>query len=132
MNDEPWPNEQRRKRGGRVVVAVVAVACVAVGFGAAALLTNIFERKREAKNPYLRLVDVSEETTDPAAWGVNWPRQLDGYKQTADVPRTRFGGSETLPDEKIERDPGAGHQRRAHPAHPQHRALAEDRSPATV
>ena len=41
-------------------------------FGAAALLTNIFQHKQEAKNPYLRLVEVNEETTDPAPWGMNW------------------------------------------------------------
>ena len=66
---------------------------------------NIFERKQEAKNPYLRLVEVTEETTDPAPWGMNWPRQYDGYRRTADVTRTRYGGSEAMPAEKIERDP---------------------------
>ena len=69
------------------------------------LLTNIFQRKQEAKNPYLRLVEVTEETTDPAPWGMNWPRQYDGYRRTADVSRTQYGGSEALPEEKIERDP---------------------------
>ena len=36
---------------------------------------------------------------------MNWARQYDGYERTADVSRTRFGGSEALPDERIERDP---------------------------
>jgi nitrite reductase (cytochrome c-552) len=86
------------------LVAIVAL-CAVVAFGAAALLTNIFQRKQEAKNPYLRLVEVTEETTDPAPWGMNWPRELDGYKRTAEITRTHFGGSEALPQEKIDRDP---------------------------
>ena len=69
------------------------------------LLTNIFERKQEAKNPYVRLVEVTEETTDSAPWGVNWPREYEGYLRTNDVTRTTFGGSEALPEQKIERDP---------------------------
>ncbi|HUR28026.1 MAG TPA: ammonia-forming cytochrome c nitrite reductase subunit c552, partial [Planctomycetota bacterium] len=46
--------------------------------------------------------------TDPAKWGVNWPKQYDGYKRTAITTRTRFGGhggSEAMPAEKLERDP---------------------------
>jgi nitrite reductase (cytochrome c-552) len=30
---------------------------------------------------------------------------MDGYRRTSDVTRTQYGGSEALPDEKIERDP---------------------------
>jgi len=51
---------------------------------------------------------VTEDTTDPAQWGVNWPKQYDSYQRTAISTRTRFGGhggSEALPAEKIERDP---------------------------
>jgi nitrite reductase (cytochrome c-552) len=53
-------------------------------------------------------VQVTEDDTDPAKWGANWPKQYDAYKRTALPTRTRFGGhggSEALPDEKIERDP---------------------------
>ncbi len=86
------------------LIAVVAIAAVAV----CALLVNIFERKQEAENPYVRLVEVTEDTTDPAVWGKNWPKQYDSYKRTAIATRTRFGGhggSEALPEEKIARDP---------------------------
>ena len=69
-------------------------------FVIAGLLTSIFERKQEARNPYVRLVEVSEETTDPAPWGVNWPREYDDYRRTAEPTKTRFGGSESLPAEK--------------------------------
>jgi nitrite reductase (cytochrome c-552) len=88
-----------------VWIPALVVGSAVVGGLLIALLTNIFQRKQEAKNPYLRLVEVTEETTDPTPWGMNWPRQLDGYRRTAEVSRTKFGGSETLPEEKIDRDP---------------------------
>ena len=86
------------------LVLVVGAATAAV----TALLMNVAERKNEAKTPFVRLVEVDEDTTDPAKWGVNWPKQYDSYQRTAIATRTRFGGhggSEALPDQKIERDP---------------------------
>jgi nitrite reductase (cytochrome c-552) len=91
---------------GLFIVVVIVVALVAVGI--TALLINIIERKSEARNPYVRLVEVTEDTTDPAVWGKNWPKQYDAYKRTALPTKTTFGGhggSEALPEEKIERDP---------------------------
>jgi nitrite reductase (cytochrome c-552) len=79
-----------------------------IAAGTAALLTNISERKAEQRTPYLRLVEVGENDTDPAKWAPNWPLQYDGYRRTSLTTRTRFGGhggSEALPAEKIERDP---------------------------
>ena len=87
------------------LLVAVAAAFAVIGFLVSYLLTNIFERKQEAKNPYVRLVEVTEETTDSAPWGVNWSREHEGYLRTIDVTRTRFGGSEALPEQKIERDP---------------------------
>ncbi len=75
---------------------------------ATALLVNIFERKSEGRNRYVQLAEVTEDDTDPAKWAVNWPRQYDSYQKTAVATRTRFGGhggSEALPEQKIERDP---------------------------
>ena len=86
------------------IVIIVAIASALI----TGLLVNIFERKTEASNPYIRLVAVTENDTDPEKWGVNWPRQYDSYKRTANSTRTRFGGhggSEALPEQKIERDP---------------------------
>jgi nitrite reductase (cytochrome c-552) len=87
---------------GTILVVAVATALVT------ALLVNIFERKSEARSPYVRLTEVTEDTTDPAKWGVNWPKQYDSYLLTAQTTHTRFGGhggSEALPEEKIKRDP---------------------------
>ncbi len=96
-------------RGWSTPVILAAIAGVAVATAlVTALLMNIFERKSEATRPYVRLVEVTEDTTDPALWGVNWPKQFDSYNLTAESTRTRFGGhggSEALPEQKIERDP---------------------------
>lgn len=88
------------------LLAVLGIA-LAVGL-ITALLVNIFERKSEARRPYVRLVEVTENDTDPAKWGVNWPKEYDSYKKTALHTKTTFGGhggSEALPTEKIDRDP---------------------------
>ncbi len=88
-------------------VAVTAVIAAGTG-GVAALLLNVNEHKMEERTPFVRVAEVTEDTTDPAVWGKNWPKQYDLYKLTAQATRTRFGGhggSEALPDEKIERDP---------------------------
>ena len=88
---------------------VLVIALVALGTaGLTALLLNVFERKAESRTPYVRLVEVTEDDTDPVKWGKNWPNQLDGYQRTALTTRTKFGGhggSEALPEEKIARDP---------------------------
>ncbi|MCF7824677.1 MAG: ammonia-forming cytochrome c nitrite reductase subunit c552 [Candidatus Marinimicrobia bacterium] len=66
------------------------------------------ERKTEATQRYERVVEVGENDTDPLRWKANWPRQYDGYMKTSLATRTRFGGhggSEALPEEKIDRDP---------------------------
>ena len=92
-------------RGHVGLLAAIAGVCAVLMFLAVGLLTSIFERKQEARNPYVRLVEVTEDTTDPAAWGVNWAREYDDYKRTAENTKTRFGGSETLPDEKASASP---------------------------
>lgn len=84
-------------------------AIVALGAaGVTALLMNVSERKAEGRQSFVPLVEVTENDTDPEKWGRNWPIQYDLYKKTALSTRTRFGGhggSEALPEQKIERDP---------------------------
>src|SRR4051794_23879464 len=63
---------QRPQTRRRVIAFIVIVLLVAVMTATVtALLVNVFERKQEAKNPYLKLIEVTEETTDPAVWGTN-------------------------------------------------------------
>jgi nitrite reductase (cytochrome c-552) len=92
----------------RLLIAAIVAGVAAATAGIVALLVNIFERKAEARSPYVRVVEVGEDDTDPAKWGKNWPAQYDGYKRTAITTRTRFGGhggNEAMPEQKIERDP---------------------------
>lgn len=97
-------NKARRAWPYGVILIVVAAATA----GVTALLLNVAERKAEERTPFVRMVDVDEDTTDPATWGINWPKQYDTYKLTAQPTKTKYGGhggSEALPEEKIERDP---------------------------
>ncbi len=87
------------------------MALVAAAVGGAAsifailLLINIFEKKQEAKNPFFRVVELTDEIEDPAVWGKNFPLQYDAYLRTVDQQRTRFGGSEAMPQTPTEADP---------------------------
>lgn len=92
----------------RILLLLVFIGTATATVLITMLLTNIQQRKHEAARPYIRLVEVDEDTTDPEVWGVNWPDQYDLYKRTAESTRTRFGGhggSEALPESKIEKDP---------------------------
>ena len=86
------------------LVAVTAVAALAA-LAAIALLMNIFERKQEAKNPFYRVVELTDDTEDPAIWGKNFPQQYDAYLKTVDQVRTRYGGSEAVPHTPTQADP---------------------------
>src|SRR5262245_15024476 len=90
--DTPGP---RRFSRGRVITIAALAGLVAAGL--TALLVNIFERKQEARNPFFRVVELTDETEDPLVWGKNFPLQYDGYLRTVDQRRTRYGGSEALP-----------------------------------
>jgi nitrite reductase (cytochrome c-552) len=95
-----------RARWRELLPFVLTVAITAIAaFLISALLINISERKQEQRNPFVRLVDVNETTTDPAVWGVNWPREYDSYQRTVDTTRTLYGGSEAMPEQKLDRDP---------------------------
>ena len=92
----------------RVIFGLILLVTVVGSAAVTALLVNIAERKNEARQPFIRVQEVTEDTTDPALWGRNWPKQYDSYLRTAISTRTRFGGhggSEALPAQKIERDP---------------------------
>jgi nitrite reductase (cytochrome c-552) len=92
----------------RSTYVALTLLLAVIALGTTALLTDIFQKKVEQRNPYVRVVEVGENDTDPAKWGKNWPLQYDGYRRTALATKTRFGGhggSEALPEEKIDRDP---------------------------
>jgi nitrite reductase (cytochrome c-552) len=73
--------------------------------GVVALLVSIFERRQESRQPYVRLVEVNETSSDPQPWGVNFPLQYESYLRTADSEYTDYGGNQALPPSKLEQDP---------------------------
>lgn len=88
------PDARSRPYLSFLLIAVVgALATAAI----AALLVNIFQRKQEARNPFYRVVELTDRTEDPSVWGKNFPLQYESYLRTVDQVRTRFGGSEALP-----------------------------------
>lgn len=96
--------QPKRRHSLRLIVLVALIAAVA-SIAGAALLTNIFERKQEGRNPFFRVVELTDDTDDPAIWGKNFPLQYDGYKRTVDQVRTRYGGSEAIAKTPKDSDP---------------------------
>jgi nitrite reductase (cytochrome c-552) len=95
-NGREPPRQRRRILIGAAVLSAIAAIAVA------ALLVTMFQRHQEARNPYVIFVDVNEDTTDPAVWGTNWPRQYDSFRRTVDYERTRYGGSDAIPVQKLD------------------------------
>ena len=99
------PDNKGQSRFSMKLVVGVAVIAALVTAGLTALLVNIFERKQEARNPFYRVVELTEDTVDPAIWGKNFPQQYDLYLRTVDQERTKYGGSEAMPRTPTDADP---------------------------
>ena len=105
MTENSKDNASHSERGRRLFFILTAVGTAIAAIGSGALLLNIMERKQEAKNPFYRVVELTDEMEDPAVWGKNFPLQYDDYKRTVDQVRTRYGGSEALPRTPTQADP---------------------------
>jgi nitrite reductase (cytochrome c-552) len=103
MVETKTPGSKKRSFPRSLALVIIVTAITAVGV--TALLVNIMERKREAQTPFFRVVEITDDSVDPAAWGKNFPLQYDGYKRTVDQERTRFGGSEAVPKTPTDADP---------------------------
>jgi nitrite reductase (cytochrome c-552) len=103
--------ERRGRQRGWLLGLLVLVGIAGVTVLLLALLTNIFERKQEARQAFVRLVDVTEDTVDPRIWGQNWPLEYDSYLRTSLPTTTKYGGrgagaSDGGPAaQKLDRDP---------------------------
>jgi len=83
--------EQSSRAGLFAVVALVAV--LAGGLGAF-LVADVAGKKAEKRvSVYNRVVEIDDDTEDPAIWGKNYPLQYDDYKKTAIMVPTKYGGS---------------------------------------
>ena len=92
------------KKFGYILLVMLAAAATVGGL---LLKDNIATRKAEAKQVVFKLVDLTEQITDPATWGKNFPRQYDGYRRTSERTGTEYGGggSDTLATDKLKADP---------------------------
>lgn len=95
-----------QKQAKRWLVPVgIGVATALAVFGLMLLIMNIAERKREGLERFVRVVELDETIDDPAVWAQNFPDQYDGFIKTVDMQRTKFGGSEALPQLPSQADP---------------------------
>ena len=72
MTEEKKKPSSDRKGHSLRFVALVAVVVSATMLGLA-LLVNIFQRKQEARNPFFRVVELTDDTVDPSIWGQEFP-----------------------------------------------------------
>ncbi len=61
------------------------------------ILIDIFTKKMESNNVYQTVVEITDDTEDPAIWGSNFPHHYASYLKTVDQVRTKYGGSEAFP-----------------------------------
>jgi nitrite reductase (cytochrome c-552) len=104
-DNNPTSTSNSPRWGARRFVLLTALVATLATIGGVALLINIFQRRQEGRNPFYRVVELTDETEDPAVWGKNFPLQYDDYKRTVDQTRTRYGGSEALPRTPTNFDP---------------------------
>ena len=104
MSDDKQNEKTNRRRRSLRFIGLVAIVVLATVLGLA-LLVNIFQRKQEARNPFFRVVELTDDTVDPSVWGKNFPLQYDDYLKTTDQVRTRYGGSEAEPRTPTQADP---------------------------
>jgi nitrite reductase (cytochrome c-552) len=84
--------------------AAVFILAVALTVVVASLLLNINQRKQEAAEFPLKVVEIEEGELDPAVWGLNFPNQYDSFTRTQEnYGETPYGGSN--PYSKLERYP---------------------------
>ncbi len=97
-----YGREKQKRSRLYVLVALLSAGAAAA---TAALLVNIMERKEEGKQTFFKVVDLNDDTEDPALWGKNFPHQYNSYLKTVDQERTRFGGSEAIARTPNKADP---------------------------
>lgn len=56
-------------------IVTVAVGTAFAAIGLIALLVNIVERKQEGRNPFYRVVELTDTTENIELWGRNFPLQ---------------------------------------------------------
>jgi nitrite reductase (cytochrome c-552) len=99
------PVRREKRWSGMRGLALAALVSALVTLVVVMLLVNIVEHKQEGRNPFFRVVELTDDTEDAAAWGKNFPLQYDAYRRTVDQQRTRYGGSEAVQRTPTDADP---------------------------
>lgn len=102
MNTQ-FPSSRAPRRGSAASHLVLFIAAVAGTLAVAWVLVTMFGHKQEARTPFVRVAEVDELSTDSEPWGLNWPRQFDGWKATAGDAFE--GGSSALTESKLDAAP---------------------------
>lgn len=100
------PNDNAKQSVGLPLWAGIllagALACAIVVLGL--LSVSIMERRWEAQRPILVAAEIGQWESDNAKWGMNYPRQYERYKMTANSDtQTLYGGS--FPRDYLQSDP---------------------------
>jgi nitrite reductase (cytochrome c-552) len=93
MSENSAPRPSRRRH---LLYTFAFLVIAGLTIAVLLLMQNIAQHKQEAQQVVFRLVELDEQTIDPALWGKNFPRQYDAYLRTVDTVRTRHGGSEAF------------------------------------
>jgi len=93
------------EKSGKKGTLIIAGFGLVVGLLLAWLIADVSGRIHEASQPYFQVVEITDSDTDPAKWGKNFPTHYRMYRETADMERTRYGGSEALPHIPDQADP---------------------------
>ncbi len=96
-------SSSRRRVGIAKLLLLVSLIAALATLLVTWVLVVMFQRKQEARQPFVRVAEVTEISTDPQPWGLNWPHHFDGWKATAGDKF--YGGSSALPQSKLETFP---------------------------
>lgn len=96
----PRPLSQRP-----LVWATLFTVTLMATLGVTFLLITIFEHKQEARQTFVKVVEVDEVSTDPEPWALNWPDQFDSYRRTVDKADGEMDTSNVLTQSKLEEHP---------------------------
>ena len=84
----PTPDEVEKKKPTtwtgprkRWVPIVVLLFVAVVAAGLTWLLTNIFQHKEEARNPFTKVVELDDSTYDPAVCGEELPHSVRAVQE---------------------------------------------------
>ncbi|MCL1907650.1 MAG: ammonia-forming cytochrome c nitrite reductase subunit c552 [Propionibacteriaceae bacterium] len=77
-------NDARSRRNVPIwALTVIAIAAAAIGFLLAMIIGNIGVAKGQSASQYTQVVELKQDTYDPAVWGQNFPAQYKGWQDTA-------------------------------------------------